>query len=435
MKLIKLEDLLIPPRIRQEYDEDGLLDLAEDIAMNGLYNAICVHYNGSTATLVAGERRLRAIAMLYSAGITFTHDGQEIPLDTLPTTDLGELPPDQALEIELNENIKRTDLSVIEQSLAIARLHELRSKQAPAWSPQTFVATAQEIARATGKESDNPSTGVLQVAQAITIARHASDPEVAKATTIKEALKVIDRKVTSEHNRRLAEELGAVVPHERHTLLRGDCIAVSGSMPAAEFDCVLSDPFYGIDAQDFGTQSQEVHKYVDTYEQWRIIMPLMAQSAFRVCKPEAHAYIFCDIRRFEELKQMWRLAGWYVWDTPMIWIKSTGGILPRPDYGPRRTYESILYAIKGDKKIQRVSGDTILTAPSHTTGHAAEKPVELFVDLLSRSCRPGDKVIDFMCGSGTIFPAANKLSLRATGIDDDPESFAIASKRIGEMPK
>jgi site-specific DNA-methyltransferase (adenine-specific) len=66
-------------------------------------------------------------------------------------------------------------------------------------------------------------------------------------------------------------------------------------------------------------------------------------------------------------------------------------------------------------------------------GHGAQKPVELFRNLLARSCRPGDTVLDPFAGSGTIFPAAHDLKVLATGIEMEPQYYGMCVKRIEEL--
>jgi site-specific DNA-methyltransferase (adenine-specific) len=125
------------------------------------------------------------------------------------------------------------------------------------------------------------------------------------------------------------------------------------------------------------------------------------------------------------------MQGWRVFNTPLIWVKS-GGMLPLPEHGPRRTYECILYAFRGDRKVTAVYNDVIVISPERETPHPAQKPMLLYYNLLMRSVRPGDKVLDPFCGSGTIFAAANKLQLTATGIELNPAFYALAVGRIKE---
>ena len=114
----------------------------------------------------------------------------------------------------------------------------------------------------------------------------------------------------------------------------------------------------------------------------------------------------------------------------MICTKPNSGRVPLPDEGPRRQWECILYAIKGHKKTTAIYPDVISTTADAGLMHGAQKPVALFVDLLRRSTRPGDMVLDSFAGSGTIFPAAHELKVKATGLEMNPEYFALCYKRI-----
>ncbi len=103
---------------------------------------------------------------------------------------------------------------------------------------------------------------------------------------------------------------------------------------------------------------------------------------------------------------------------------------PWPEYGPQRKYETLLYAVKGMRPIFKLAGD-VLDFPSDTNlGHAAQKPVALYTELLRRSALPGDSIFDPFMGSGTIFSAATELKLRATGIELDQTSYGIAIERL-----
>lgn len=59
-------------------------------------------------------------------------------------------------------------------------------------------------------------------------------------------------------------------------------------------------------------------------------------------------------------------------------------------------------------------------------GHAAEKPTELYVQLLKRSCLPRDLILDPCCGSGTIFQAVRETYTTATGIECDEKAYGLA---------
>jgi DNA modification methylase len=184
---------------------------------------------------------------------------------------------------------------------------------------------------------------------------------------------------------------------------------------------------------DSGGMAEGAHGYSDSAEMVEEFIRFLPNAIFRLAKPQAHAYIFCDMDWFAQWKVAMSAAGWQVFRTPFIWHKPTGMRAPWPDSGPQRKYETILYAVKGKKPVTKIYGDVLSYPSDKNLGHGAQKPVELYRDLLLRSITPGDTVLDCCCGTGPIFPAAHALKCRAVGIEMDPVSYAIAAQRIKEL--
>ncbi len=141
-------------------------------------------------------------------------------------------------------------------------------------------------------------------------------------------------------------------------------------------------------------------------------------------------YCFCDIRRFTELLVAFELGGWTVWSRPIIWDKGNTGSYGNIEYGFRACYDAILFARKGDKKVTAGYRDVINITQKTTMAHPAGKPVELFSELLKRSVLPGDRVADFFCGSGPIFPAAANNKCIAYGWEINEKYHAMASESL-----
>jgi DNA modification methylase len=59
--------------------------------------------------------------------------------------------------------------------------------------------------------------------------------------------------------------------------------------------------------------------------------------------------------------------------------------------------------------------------------------VGLCRDLLRRSAKPGDSVLDPFCGTGVIYPACHEVKCKATGIELDPAACGIAAQRLKEL--
>jgi len=429
VKTIPRSDLIISPnRQRKIFEPEALTDLVNSISALGLLHPIVVRETPLGTVLVAGERRLRALETIWMLGDGIRCNGLEIPANSVPVLTLGELTPLEAEEAELDENLRRQDLSWQERSEALARLNRLRVAQAEAIGKSHTIADTLREVQTTDYAGDR---------KAILLADHLDNPLVAGAKNEKDAFKALKRQEEKAKSERLAEVVGVSYNSSVHQLHHSDCLVWMANCPDNTFDVVLTDPPYGMNAQSFGDGGSRLenaeHHYDDSPASWRILMEKFCPASYRVAKPKAHAYIFCDFDKFHELKSMMKAAGWYVFRTPLIVYKLGSGRVPLPEHGPRRQYELILYAIKGHRPVTGIYSDVIPCRLEENLGHGANKPVELFVDLLKRSTRPGDTVLDAFAGTGTIFPAAHQCKLYATGLELSPEYYGISVLRLNAL--
>lgn len=415
-------------RQRKEFDPEALTDLANSISQIGLMHPIVLRETPTGFVLVAGERRLRALDTIWLLGDGVRYNGVLHPPYDVPYVTLGELSPLEAEEAELDENLKRRDLTWQERTEALGRLHDLRVAQA------LFVGETHQISDTLREIETTDYSGDRQ---AILLASHLDNPAVAAAKNVKEAFKVIKRAEEREKSMALAEQVGRSYNSSVHTLAHADCLDWLKACPDNSFDVVLTDPPYGMNAQSFGDGGGKltgtIHDYDDSPQAWNQLMAPFCEHIFRVTKPEAHAYIFCDHDKFFILRNFMLKAGWDVFRTPFIVYKLGSGRVPRPEHGPRRQWEMCLYAIKGDRPVTGIFSDVIPCKLEENLYHGANKPVELYVDLLRRSVRPGDSVLDAFAGTGTIFPAAHECKVYATGIEKASEYFGICVERLNAL--
>lgn len=433
MKTIPVASIKIAPnRQRQDFDAANLQELADGISKRGLLHPIILRQADNELFLVAGERRLRAITDIYGLGGSFSHDGQPVPDNEIPYTLLTDLDPLAVEEAELEENIHRVDLSWQERAATCARIASLRNRQAIAAgdTPPTTATIALEV-RGSSDGSNQETTR-----REIIVSRHLSNPAIAAAKTVDEAFKILRKEEAKEKSRALGESVGRTFTAEAHRALNEDSLAWMAGCPDNSFDVILTDPPYGMGADEFGDSggmAEGAHGYVDDIDTFIRCAKALAIDGYRITKPQAHAYIFCDIDNFSFLRDLMRGAGWQVFRTPLIWYKRLGMRAPWPEHGPQRKYEVILYAIKGKRPVLKMAPDVLDFPSDENLGHAAQKPVALFKELLSRSVMPGDSVLDPFMGSGPIFPAAHSLKARATGIELDQASFGLAVGRIEQL--
>ena len=429
MKLLPITEVKVAPRQRQEFDAQALQDLVDSIEANGLLHAPVLRDGG---WLVAGERRLRAIKEIYALGGTFRYDGAVIPVGSVPYVDLGELDDLARMEAELSENIHRADLTWQERAAAEAKLHLLRAKQKEraGLPPQTAAETAEELhGRSDGGYQAGVRTNII-------LAQHLHDPDVSAAKNPKDAMKILLRKEEQETNTARALTVGRSYSAASHTLVHGDSLQWMQTSDAAQFDVIVTDPPYGMGADDFGDAAGKLitinHEYKDDATSFYDLLGAAAPGFDRICKPAAHLYVFCDIDNFHFLRGLFAKS-WKVFRTPIVLHKLNSGRVPLPEFGPRRCYELILYAYRGGRRTTSIYPDVITATGDDNLGHGAQKPVGVYQDLLKRSCRPGDRVCDPFAGTGTIFPAAHALQLYATGVEKEANYYGIALKRLQEL--
>ena len=419
-------------RHRKTFIETDIKDLATSISTHGLFHAPVVLSDG--ITLVAGERRLRAITSLYENGITFFYNEIEVELNHIPVVKIAVNSEWGVREAELSENIDRVNLSWREKSSAVEELHRLRDeeKQATMGEQQTKTETAREL-YPENVDDRVIEVKLLDVSKDLIAAQFLDDPEVAKSKNRSEALKIITKKLEAKRRVELGREFDLSKNSGSHQIILGDVFEELPKLEENQISCIITDPPYGIGADTFNNQSASKHLYNDDAEYGDAIAAFILDEGYRLTKKRAHLYMFMDINKFLSWKDMAEEYGWYVWPKPLIWSKGVNsGIAPRPDHGPRNTYEAIMYCIKGNEEVKIKNSVDVIDIP-HERGidYAAHKPADLYADLIKRSCYPGDFVLDPVCGSGPIFGAANECSVTAIGIDTSEVGISLCYERLG----
>lgn len=427
MPFARLDQIKINDRQRSEMTESKIDELKADIQQYGLLHPIVLD---SSFNLLAGGRRLRAISELAAEGISITYVGAAVPLGEIPCGmfqhSLTEI---EKKEIELNENLLRENLTWQDETRALAEIHEMRKLSNPS---QTFTETAKEVINKTASKA-NPVALSAKVSRATITSQFLDHPEVKNAANEKLAFNAAARLIRNEFTQGLAEiEAENASPH---TLLEGNAVDLVGTLDGS-YRCFILDPPYGVGADKFGDAAQGRHEYDDSQEAALKLNIQLIDACAAKATSDAHLWLFCDIDLVHSLKLALGLAGWNVFRTPLMWNSGTSGHVPNQKLGIRRNYELILFAYRDPSRgLAQVLDDVIRINQKSgaTDGHGAAKPIELYELLLRMSALPGDRVLDPTCGSGTIFRAAHKLGMIATGIELDPKQAENCRGLLREM--
>jgi ParB/RepB/Spo0J family partition protein len=393
------------PRQRSELGD--VAGLAESINKWGLLHPIVLDRSNQ---LIAGERRLRACELLKRPTI------EALYRDELDEVDLEEM--------ELEENVRRKQLSWPEEQRAIARIHQLRVARDPQWGQQ-------QTKELTGIPRQATISEALHLTKMLEVF-----PELAEAKTKNQALSWMKAKAKSIV--RMVEVRDNRIDYSdiESKLWLGDSVELIKRLPDEQFHAIITDPPFGLD-YDKRTEGEigTLTSYEDSPQSYERLLT-MCPDLYRTLKPSGWVIWFLGISWYEKAKLAFRDAGFVVDELPIIWDRSEGRCFTtRPDRYFGRAYDIALHCIKGDPQIcpsYRSKPNIIRIAPVSNSERETlvERPVELYEELIKRLTYPGECVADFFVGSGSCLAAASKLERDYFGIEQDAERRAYAITKI-----
>lgn len=196
-------------------------------------------------------------------------------------------------------------------------------------------------------------------------------------------------------------------------------------LPSACVDLVVTDPPYGMSYQS--NMRKEKHKKIvgddslDWLEGW-------VAELKRLCKPEAHLYIFCSWHKVDEFKQTiqnhFNIKNILIWDKKGFGMGDLEG-----DYAP--SYEMVIFCSNGSKKLNGGRDSNILrTVRTNNENHPTEKPVNLIRYFIEKSSEKGDIVLDTFAGSFSTAKAAKETGRNFLCFEIDADYCARARRLL-----
>ena len=253
-------------RQRKVLKESHINELAYSINKRGLIHPIVVNTEN---VLLAGECRLAACKVLG-----WTHINAQYS---------DELDPKEMRAIELEENIKRLDLTWQENAMAVLDFHELRRQDDPTWSHK-------DTGEAIGLSQPTVSKQIL-VAQEL----RQGNETVAAAPMYSTALGIVERReerkraVDLEHFQDI--ELDKPKP-ESQSILNADFLKWAPAYSGPRFNFIHCDFPYGINADKHVQGAADTHGgYRDTLDHYHDLMHCLCSNADRLSSESASSYV------------------------------------------------------------------------------------------------------------------------------------------------
>lgn len=391
---------------RQRRELTNIEELAQSISENGLIHPPVIKRDGE---LIVGERRWTAIKSLG-----WTH---------LPVQFIEDLSETELQAVELEENVRRIDITWQDRSLAIERYHRLRETQDPTWS--------------TAQTAERLGVDVSTVHKHRSVAKEleAGNERVAAAPKFSTAKSIVQRKASraaAAATDRIEEAITGVAPQRVAPIINGDFHEFAASYTGQPYTVIHCDFPYGVNMQstDQGGARFEHGAYDDRPDIYWALLDSLALGMSNVVAPKAHLIFWFSMDFYTETKARLEAMDWKVLPHPLVWMKSDNlGIIPDANRGPRRIYETAFFASRGDLFINTPVSNAFAHPGRGKAIHMNEKPVPMLRHFLRMVTDEYSRVFDPTCGSGNALKAATALGAPTVlGIEKNEEFFKLAAE-------
>lgn len=250
----------------------------------------------------------------------------------------------------------------------------------------------------------------------------------------------------------------------------GDNLPLLKKMPSASVDMIYIDPPFNTGHRQYRKRTQTVlgekiqvesYGYDDKFDDYISFLRPRMIEAYRILKPNGALFFHIDYREVHYCKVMFdQIFGRDCFMNEIIWAY---------DYGGRSTrkwsakHDNILWYVKNPndytfnfEEVDRIPymapslvgpekaarGKTVTDVWWHTivsptgkekTGYATQKPRGIIDRIVKVHSNPGDTVMDFFAGSGTLGESAYVLGRNAILIDNSKDAIKVMRKRFSSF--
>lgn len=265
-----------------------------------------------------------------------------------------------------------------------------------------------------------------------------------------------------------------------NTIYFGDNLEIIQGMPAGSVDLIYIDPPFntghaqartqiktvrdedgdrvGFGGQSYRTLALGSRAYADQFDDFLGFIAPRLEQAYRLLKSDGSLYFHIDYREVHYCKVLLdSIFGRECFLNEIIWAYDYGG-RSRKKWPAK--HDNILYYAKdpqnytfnyeeveripymapglvGKEKAARGKFPTdtwwhtiVGTNSKEKTGYPTQKPVGVLRRIISASSRPGDVVLDFFAGSGTVGEVCLELGRQFILVDNNQQAIEVMRKRF-----
>ncbi len=447
--VVKRED-----RQRRAIGQASLLELVASIKKYGLLNPIVVEKE--TKELIAGERRLSAYKYLRDG---WKGEGKN-PWTAIPFSYISDLSVLDAQIVELEENLRREELSWQDECLAVEKIYRLMGSPTQAeaaaslgMSPgnlSEILAVAGGLLRgdklvveACGRRAAYNAVGraqdrALDTMVADLMGGGPAQPDLFAPPTPPPSPTVASQRGCTAAPQAapqtpLAPAFAAAKEGPRATssspIINEDFLYWAEHYRGPKFNFIHCDFPYGInlDKASANAAPGDRRLYEDSPETYQKLLHGFGRYMHNFVSPSAHLMFWFSMTTYETTVRLLGNCGFEVQPFPLIWARNRG-ILPRPEYGPRQIYETALICTLGRRKVAQSVPNLFAYEGSEGKGdHPSWKPSPMLEHFFRMFVDGETRLLDPTCGSGSSLRVAKRLGASAVlGLEIDQEAAKTA---------
>lgn len=454
LKDIRIESIDFGDRIREKMGD--IAGLANDIMEHGVISPICVVDKRAIEEEITSHEDLDPDRpFLLVAGERRTRAAEEAGNEQIPAKVFTRLVSEyEARTMELHENLHRKEMTPYEEAKAKEELHKLyqrmRGETVDSYGGgQTLADTAEMIGQSKATMSLD-----------LEIAKWGEEmEEVRNAESRSEARRAIKRKkeqiAAEEKSKRLEEKRkkqekdqeievegssGEVKKFQKQLTERykiGNYFDLINDLPDGSIDILELDPDWGIDFIERRADNRTFDDNVDYEdippEAYEETLEDILKAAYPKLKD--HAWLLCwySIPHWQqETYNILESTGFTVCPMPAFWVKDTGNTAT-PAYRLGESIAGFFYARKGNPRISNMGRNNAFKfrhPKKNERIHPAEKPVELYQEILNTFGDEGQVVVSGFAGSGNALLAAENLRMNSIGFEMSEEFYPKFKVRV-----
>jgi len=432
---------------RQRKDLGDIDELKESIKRFGIIQPLVVDAHNR---LIAGGRRLTACKAL---GLT------EVPVYFRES-----MTEQQLTMLEMEENLRRKEMTWQEQVLGIAKVHRLRANEEAAegrnWTReqtgQWLGVSAANISYTlkVARELANQGSAMWactsfsdalrwlairkedEVRKSLALdAKMASEPRsTAKATLVVPGVQIIETKPTDSIDvEPVPDTRGGIEIRLSDMAIHGNCLEIMSSFPDGHVDHIITDPPYAINVEMLNQQNPnagmvDLERIRDTHDEEgnRKLLRMFLPEAFRVTKDRSFVVFWCDVMNWGWLHDLAVQTGFAVQRWPLIWKKvakhdaeKVGKCINQTAaYNFTKDYEMAMVCRKKGATLVTPQRSSIVACPS--AGYISNpfaKPMEAWDFIIRAVSITGQSILDPFAGEGSCPMSVLSTSRRPIGIE------------------